>query len=77
MDLKKHIANNELRVRVIPNAPQQKIMETGQGLKVYLRSAPENGKANKELLAFLKKKFGLRFAIKSGEKSREKVLWVV
>lgn len=44
-------------------------------IKIYLKSAPENGKANKELIAFLAKTLGIPQAnllIVSGMTSRKK-----
>jgi len=66
-----------LKIKVIPNAKKQKILEEGGRLKVYLTSQPEKGKANKELITLLSKYYNLRkeqIAIIKGEYSREKVI---
>ncbi len=65
-------------VRVAPASGMQKIIldKTGM-LKIYLKSQPEAGKANKELVQFLSKKLGLpqcAFAFIAGELARKKIL---
>ena len=77
MDLHPYLSNNKLRVRVVPRAVKNKIVAENNILKVYLTASPEDGKANKELIAFFKKEFHLHLCIKSGAKSREKVLQVM
>ena len=73
-DLKPFISNQLLRIKVIPNASSTKLVEENKQLKLYLKAVPEKDKANKELIKFFKKNFKLAVEIKSGEKSREKVL---
>ena len=46
-----------INIKVIPKAKKQKIIEEENRLKVYLKSPPENGKANKELIKVLSKYF--------------------
>ncbi len=49
----------------------------GEGLKVKLASPPVEGKANKELIEVLAKKFGIRkkdVEIIKGEKSKNKIV---
>lgn len=50
-----------LRVKVIPKSPKTEIAgELADGtLKVRLRAAPERGKANAELCAFLAREIGI------------------
>lgn len=66
------------RVKVKPNSKQQKIIEELDGsLTVYLKSPPVDGKANKELIEVLAKKFDVPksyITIKSGALSRQKLI---
>lgn len=69
------------RVKVIPNQPQAEFRGTmGDGtIKIALTEAPEKGKANKELIAFLADQLGIRkesITISSGLTSRIKILSV-
>ena len=66
--------DGRLKIKVIPHAGRTELTEENAKLKLYLKSAPEKGKANAELIKFFKKKYKLSVRIKSGETSREKVL---
>ena len=63
-------------LKVIPSSGKQGCMLGKAGkLKCYLKSPPEGGKANKELIKFLAKSLGLRqdeVAIVGGATSRNK-----
>ncbi|MGC9505170.1 DUF167 domain-containing protein [Baaleninema sp.] len=63
-------------VKVKPNSKQQSIaVEEDGSFTVRLQSPPVDGKANKELVKLLAKRFGVRksqVAIRSGETSRIK-----
>jgi uncharacterized protein (TIGR00251 family) len=65
-------------VKVKPNSKQQSIIEEEDGsLTVYLKSPPVDGKANKELVELLAKKFGVpksHIAIQMGLSGRNKVV---
>lgn len=65
-----------LTITVVPSSGKQTCILDAQGaLKCYLKSQPEKGKANKELITFLAKKLSLptsAFFIKSGLTSRKK-----
>lgn len=76
MNLSKFIKDDLLRVKVVPNSKREELVEADGGLKLYLKAVPEKGKANNEVIKFFKKEFGLKVEIKSGEKSRKKVLRV-
>lgn len=65
-----------IRVKVKPNSCEQDIQKIGEEYIVRLKSAPENGKANIELIKFLKKYFGADVKIKSGLSSRKKIIEV-
>lgn len=77
MNLQKYLHNGFLAVKVIPNARRSELVEDEQGLKLYLNAVPDKNKANMELLKFFKKEFGLVVEIKSGLKSREKLLRIL
>ena len=66
----------KLLVKVIPSAKKNEIRDFKGGiLYVKISAPPVKGKANKELLKFLKKKFEVKdIKIVSGEKSRLKTL---
>ena len=66
-----------LEIKVTPSSGRQRIVvdPTGTRIKVYLKSPPEDGKANRELTGFLAKSLGCRLAqvdILSGATSRTK-----
>jgi uncharacterized protein (TIGR00251 family) len=66
------------KVKVKPNAKQQKIEEQPDGsLTVHLKSSPVDGKANEELIKLLSEKFSVPksdIRIKSGTSSRQKLI---
>lgn len=66
------------QVKVKPNSPKQHIEESVDGcLTVHLKSPPVDGKANKELIELLAKKFKVsksQIRIKSGLSSRTKLI---
>lgn len=68
------------KIKVKPNAKNPKIEEEGDGsLKISLKSPPVDGKANKELVELLAKKFKVtksEIIIKSGLYSRNKLVEV-
>ena len=65
------------KIKVVPNAKQNKVIEEANRLKVYLTAPPVEGKANKALVEFLSEHFGVKknkIRIIRGEKSREKAI---
>jgi uncharacterized protein len=66
------------KVKVKPNAKQQKIEEQSDGsLNVHLKSPPVDGKANEELIKLIAEKFNVPksfIRIKSGVSSRQKLV---
>lgn len=66
------------KVKVKPNSKKQTIEESIDGsLTVHLKSPPVDGKANKELIELLAKKFDVpksQIQIKSGLSSRTKLI---
>jgi uncharacterized protein len=68
-----------IRVRVIPNASQEKVQETPQCLRVYVCSAPEKGKANRRVIGILSKHLKVKksaLEIVKGLTSKDKVIRV-
>jgi uncharacterized protein (TIGR00251 family) len=66
-----------IKVRVIPKARQNKIIEEGGSFKVYLTAPPVEGKANQALLQLLAEHYNVKknkVKIISGEKSRNKII---
>lgn len=70
----------KVHVRVKPNSNKQEIVEFG-GFRylVYLKEAPENNKANIELINLMAKRLGVppgRIKIKFGATGEDKILEV-
>jgi len=75
----------EIRVKITPNAKNNAILdiadigEDKKALRVNIKSVPEDGKANKELINFLSKSWGISksdIEIISGHSSRIKKLLI-
>lgn len=68
----------KLHVKVKPNSSEQKIVEFGEHrYLVYLKSSPENDKANIEMINMLSKYLGVppkKFHILFGRTSSEKTI---
>lgn len=65
----------KLRIRVKPNSNRNKIVKMADGtFKIWLKSTPEKGKANKELARYLKKRTGVPIKILAGKTSRNKLI---
>lgn len=63
------------RVQVKPNSSKDSIEQADDGsLVLRLRAPAVEGQANKALLKYFKKKFGLRVRILKGDTSQHKVL---
>lgn len=66
-----------VEIKVIPNAPKERIVAVEGRLRVYVTAPAVDGKANKAVVEVLSKYFGLKkkdVLIVKGEKSREKVV---
>jgi len=66
-----------LRVRVKPNAKQQRIEKGDDEWAIALPVAPEGGQANRALIKLLAKELGVaksQIRIKSGHTSRHKLI---
>ena len=70
----------KIQVKVKPNSKQQKIEEDPDGvLTVRLKSPPVDGKANKELIAILAKKYQVpksQIKVLSGTTSKHKLVQI-
>ncbi len=65
-------------VRVRPARPRSRIVGEENGiLLVDLRSRPERGEANRELLELLQRRFGGRARIVRGHRSRRKLVEIL
>jgi uncharacterized protein len=68
-----------LKVRVIPNASRNEISSFEEGYKIKLKAPPVEGKANKELIAYLSKILKIKktaIQIRVGDTSRNKTLFI-
>jgi len=63
-----------IKVKVKPHSGKQDVVKKGDDYMVYLKSQPEDGKANIELIKLLKKHFNKQVKIKSGLTSRNKIV---
>lgn len=73
--------NRSISVRVIPRSSRPRIETTTDGgLRVYVSSAPKNGKANTEVKKAVARHLGVstgRIVIVKGAGSRDKLIRVV
>jgi uncharacterized protein (TIGR00251 family) len=66
---------SKLKIKVKPSSNRNKIMKMEDGtFKIWIKSAPEKGKANKELQKYLKKITGIQVKITSGLTSKNKTI---
>ncbi len=75
----KHPEGTLVRVRVNPGARETAVrgVDEWRGvLEIDVSEPPEKGRANKELIRFLKDKTGADVKLLSGETSREKTLLI-
>ncbi len=65
----------KLRIKVKPSSNKNKIVKMENGIfKIWIKSAPEKGKANKELQKYLKKIIGIPVKISTGLTSENKTI---
>lgn len=65
----------ELRIRVVPGAKVERVAVENAVLKIWIRTAPEDGKANKAVVALLARILSLptgNIRIVKGHTSRDK-----
>jgi len=75
--IKEYIVDGTLKVKIKPNSSKNQIKSWDKNrklLKININTAPEKGKANKELIKFLSKKLNKKIRIIRGKKSRVKIL---
>ena len=68
-----------IKIKVIPNAKRNRIIEEQERLKVYVTAPAVDGKANKVLIEILAEYLRVkksRLCIIRGDKSREKVIQI-
>lgn len=76
VDLSAHIVDGDLPVKVTPKASRNRITVTGEGVRVYVTTVPEGGKANASVQKLLAKALGLsksRVVLIRGDTSRDKL----
>jgi hypothetical protein len=66
-----------INVKVKPNSGKQEVEKVEEIYVVKLKSVPEDGKANLELMKILRRYFGKEIRIKSGFTSRKKIVEVL
>jgi len=67
----------QIKIKVKPNSAEQEIKKINdENYEVKLKSSAKDNKANIELIKLLKKYFKSRIKIKSGLKSRNKIVEV-
>jgi len=77
--LERHIKDNKLHVRVIPQSSRSEIEswdDSISALRVHVKSPADKDKANKELLHILKKELKKKVKILKGRKSRNKIILI-
>ena len=64
----------KIAVRVVPNAKAFRLEESEKGFRVYVDAKAEGNRANIALQKELGKLIGMKVFLRSGAKSRDKVL---
>ena len=71
------IPEKTFKVLIKPNSPKNEIVgfdDNKKAYKINIKEKAEDNKANKGLIKFLSKVIGKKVKIKSGLKSREKII---
>lgn len=73
-----HLAQEgaEIKIRVTPKASRNAVVVDGDSLRVYVTTAPEDGKANEAVRRLLAKSLGVaktRLVLVRGASARDKV----
>ncbi|HIH31737.1 TPA: YggU family protein [Candidatus Woesearchaeota archaeon] len=77
MKVDQHIHNNHLSIIVKPNSQKAEIIgwdEDKKALRVNVHAKPEDNKANIEIVKLFSKSLKKKVVIKTGLRSREKIL---
>lgn len=80
MDITKHIHNNYIAILVKTNSPKTEIVGYDYDkkvLRVNVHAKPEDNEANVEVVKLFSKLLKRKIIIKSGMRSREKLLEIV
>jgi uncharacterized protein (TIGR00251 family) len=75
-----YVNNNYLNILVRPNSPKTEIIvwdESKKALRVNVHAKPDNNEANIEIVKFFSKLLKKKIIIKSGTRSKEKLLYIV
>ncbi len=66
----------KISIKLHPNSSQEKIIEIekDKSYEIWIKEKPIDGKANEELVKFLKKYFKKNIEIVSGFNSRKKII---
>lgn len=68
-----------IKVKVIPNAKKNEVLEEDGKFKVYVKAPPIDGKANKALIELLARHFKVKkdvVRVIRGKKSKEKIVGI-
>jgi len=80
MDIGSYIQNNHLKILAKPNSPKTEIVgwdESRSALRVNVHAKPDNNEANVEIVKFFTKLLKKKVTIKSGLRSKEKILQII
>lgn len=78
-ELHSHIHSNYLKIIAKPNSPKTEIVgwdESRSALRVNVHAKPEDNEANVEVVKFFSKLLKKKVVIKSGTRSKEKLLFI-
>jgi uncharacterized protein (TIGR00251 family) len=78
-EVTQYIKNNYLKILVKPNSPKTEILKWDferSALRVNIHAKPEDNEANTEVVKFFSKLIKKKVVIKSGMRSREKLLFI-
>jgi uncharacterized protein (TIGR00251 family) len=76
-DISKYISNNSLRILVKPNSNKTEIMDIDEDnkiIKISVKAPADKNKTNLEIIKFFSKLSKKKARIKSGLKSKEKLI---
>ena len=79
MDISKYIKNNHLKILVKPNAKKTQLMyyvADREAVRIDVKAKPEDNEANIEIVKFFSKLLKKKVLIKTGLKSKEKLLLI-
>lgn len=68
-----------INVKVMPKSSREEVVEENGAIKVYVKAAPDKGKANKAVIELIAEHYGVRksdVTIVTGETARKKIVEV-